>query len=611
MYIKGHPLIHNAYTRRNFLHPSSARPEYKKEYAPTIKPKLSLPFKHKIPDSALSAMEFTSSQDTIPMFAVVPAEYRQQSQKPFHTDIGIEDIAYQVTLPLPILKGLSDQRQVIASTAGSAAIAGSGDLIFAVLRYITNVSMTNIVTASVYGIYSTAYASATIVGSIAALGLDCTILRFLSTYRAKGERGLAAGLLRFAIGMTLISGLLFGLLFFLSSTAIAHLIYHRDTYALPLKEITLLVPLIALQLILANGLLALRAIQYKVLVDRLIQPVLCLVLIGVFHLLGLQLEALILATICSFLASVITGQMLLRKTSKHLIRHAVPQFESKIWLRFSLPMSFYTFIQSVMNSTDVLFLTAFASAAQVGLYAAADRTSTFVIMPLFALNTIFSPMIAEYYARGEYEQLASLAKLVTKWTFSLSLPIFLCFCVFHEAILSIFSKGYTQAGIALIILSFGNLVIAGAGSTGILLMMAGHTRVILVNTATTIFVNIGVALVLVPRFDIVGAAVAAALTVVILSIAYFIEVYWLLNMTTLRRDMLKPLAAGGIASIIGLQLLRFVHVGYGYRAIIGTLGLVIPFICVYVLVLALLRFSAEDKVVFDVILAKVRRRKQV
>ncbi len=590
------------------MRPSSARPEYKKGNAPIIQPKLSLPFKLEIPEKALSVVEFISSQDTIPILAIAPGEYRQQ-QEPFHSKI--EDIACQATLPLPILKGLSDQRQVIASTAGNAAIAGIGDLIFAALRYITNVAMTNMVSASIYGIYSMAYTSALMVGSIATLGLDCTILRFLSTYRARNERGLAAGLIRFVIGMTLISGLLFGLLFFLSSTIIAHLIYHKDAYALPLKEVTLLVPLIALQLILANGLQALKAIRYKVLVDRLIQPVLCLVLIGVFHLLGLQLEGLILATICSFLASVMTGQIILRKTSKRLVHSAAPQFESKIWLRFSLPMSFYTFIQTVMNATDVLFLTAFATAAQVGLYAAADRTSAFVIMPILALNTIFSPMIAEYYAHGEYEQLASLAKLVTKWTFSLSLPIFLCFCVFHEAILSIFSKGYTQASLTLIILSFGNLVNAAAGSSGSLLTMAGHTRVILANTATTILVNIGLALVLVPRFNIVGAAVAAALAVVILSIAYFIEVYWLLNMITLRRDMLKPLAAGGIASIVGLQLLRFVHVGYGYRAIIRTLGLVIPFICVYVLVLALLRFSAEDKVVFNVILARVRRRKQV
>lgn len=540
------------------------------------------------------------------MFALT-LEKQRQEQKPY--DSEIDNIADQATLPLPILKGVIDQRQVIASTAGSAAIAGIGNLIFAALRYITNVAMTNMVSASIYGIYSTAYTSALMVGSIATLGLDCTILRFLSIYRAKNEHSLAAGLIRFVIGMTLISGLLSGLLFFLSSTAIAHLLYHRDVYIVPLKEVTLLVPLIALQLILANGLQALKVIRYKVLVDRLIQPILCLVLIGVFHLFGLQLEGLILATICSFLASVITGQLILRKTSKQLIHNALPQFEPKVWMHFSLPMSFYTFIQTVLNSTDVLFLTAFATTAQVGLYAAADRTSAFVIMPILALNTIFSPMIAEYYVRAEYDQLASVARLVTKWSFSLSLPVFLCFCIFHDAILSIFSRGYTQASIALIILSFGNLVNAGTGATGSLLTMAGHTRVILANTVTTIIVNIGLALILVPRLNIVGAAIAAALAVIMLSIAYFIEVYCLLNMVTLRRDMLKPLAAGGIASIVGLQLARFIHVSYGYRAIIGTLSLIIPFVCVYVLVLALLRFSSEDKLVFDLIRARMRRKR--
>ena len=591
------------------MHPSSAKPESKIGNAPTIQPKLALPSKQPVPMKVLSAVELISSQDTIVISAVGREEHGRRHSEPFHS--RMEDIEYQATLPLPILKGLSDQRQVITSTASSAAIAGAGDLTFAGLRYITNVAMTNMVSASIYGIYSTVYASAMMVGSIAALGLDCTILRFLSTYRAKAEHGLAAGVIRFVICMTLISGLLFGILFYLSSNVIANLIYHRDIYTLPLKQIALLVPLIALQLVLASGLLALRAIRYKVLVDRLIQPMLCLILIGIFHLLGLGLTALILATVCSYLASVITGQVLLRTSSKQLVNTALPQFESKIWLHFSLPMSFYAFIQTIMNSTDVLFLTVFATTAQVGLYAAADRTSAFVIMPSFALNTIFAPMIAEYYAHSEYGQLTNLTKLVTKWSFSLSLPIFLCFFIFHGALLSIFSKGYTSAGIALIILSFGNLINAGTGSTGSLLTMAGHTGVILVNTVTTIAVNIGLALLLVPRFNIVGAAVAAAAAVIILNVAYFIEVYWLLRIITLRWDMLKPLTAGGVASIVGLLLLRVIHVGYGYRAIIGALGLIIPFICVYVAVLALLRFSTEDKVVFDAILAKVGRKKHI
>jgi O-antigen/teichoic acid export membrane protein len=601
------------------LNPSRTSAEAKIDNAHTIQPALTLPFKQKIQIQSACLIpdieDSISSLDTVPMFAIAPGESRWRQQQDIFINALVEDIALQATMRLPVIvftpgkQTLSEQRQAIASTAGNAAIAGAGNLIFALMRYVTNIVMTNTVSMSIYGTYTTVYTSASILGPIAVLGLDITMLRFLSIYRAKSEHGLAGGLIRFVVRTTLISGLLCGALLYLSAASLAHLIYHQDAYAFPLKEVALLIPLISLQLALSSGLQALKVIKLKVLVDRLIQPVLTLVLIGLLYLLGLRLEGLILGTMCGYLASVIAGRLLLGKASKGLVYDATPKFEPKTWLRFALPMSFNSLIQNVMNSTDILFLAAFSTAAQVGLYAAADRASELVVMPILMLTTVFTPLIAEYYARGEYEQLASMSKLVTKWSFSLSLPVFLCFCVFHEPILSIFSQKYTQAGIALIILSFGNLVNAGTGSTGSLLTMAGHTRVILADTATAILVNIGLALVLVPRFNIVGAAISAALTVIILNIAYFIEVYWLLKIITLRWDMLKPLAAGGVASIVGLLLLHVIHVGYGFRAIFGTLGLVIPFMLAYVLVMALLRFSKEDRMVFDAVFARIRRKR--
>jgi O-antigen/teichoic acid export membrane protein len=548
------------------------------------------------------------------MFALRPEESGRQQQD-ILLDTMVEDITCQVTLKLPKLTlEIQDQahkRQTLASTAGGAAIAGIGDLIFALLRYLINVVMTNVVTQSVYGIFMATYTPASIIAYIAELGLDSTMVRFFTRYRVKGERDFAAGLLRFVVWTTLVSGVICGAFFFLSSTFIAHFFYQRDTYALPLREVALLIPLIALQIVLASGLQALKSIKAKVFVDRLIQPIFCLVLIGVFYLLGLRLEALILATTCGFLASTITGYVLLHKASRQFVYQVSPKYDSKLWLRFALPMSFNSFIQNIMNSTDVLFLTAFSTAAQVGLYAAADRTSFLVAMPLLAFNTIFLPLIAEYYARGEHEQIASLARVVTKWSFSLSLPVCLCFLVFHEAILSIFSREYTGGGTVLIILSLGNLANAAIGLTGSLLAMSGYARVILMNSIATVAINVGLAFLLVPRFNVIGAAVAAASAVIILSVTYFVEVYCILKIFTLRWDMLKPLAAGCVASLVGVLLLRIIHVGYGYRAIFGSFALIIPFILVYVLLLVLLRFSEEDMMVIDAIRAKFGKKPSV
>jgi O-antigen/teichoic acid export membrane protein len=571
--------------------------------ARTLPSPLTLPFQQRRPQDHGSQVHDTSSPlqaPDAPGPQTLPA-HSEQKQRQNHPALQHVQLVHAATAEM---QAAPDQPQVIVSTASSAAVAGAGDLISGALKYTINVAMTNLFSPSVYGIYITVCTSAVLVSAITVSGLGSTLVHFLSTYRAKGEYGLAAGLLRFIVWMTLISGLLSGTLFYLAATLLARLVYHQDAYTLPLREVALLIPLVALQAVLASGLLAVKAIKWKVYTDRLIRPGLSLILMGVFYLLGLRLEALILSVICSVLASVIMGQVLLGKASRQLIRDAVPRFAPKAWLRFALPLSFTSFIYSITNSTDVLFLAAFATVAKVGLYAAADRVSNLVLLPPSALNMVFLPLIAEYYARGEHEHLASLSKLVTKWSFSLSLPVFLCFCVFHEAILSIFSREYTAAGMALIILSLGALITSVLASTVYLLVMTGHTRPILANTVVTFTVNIGLSFLLVPRFNVIGAAIAAALTVVIPHALSFVQVYWILKIQVFRRDMLKAVVAGGVASVVGLFLLRVIHVGYGYQAIFGALGLAIPFMLVYVLMLVLLRFSKEDRMVFDAVRTK-------
>ncbi|QBD81751.1 hypothetical protein EPA93_39580 [Ktedonosporobacter rubrisoli] len=517
------------------------------------------------------------------------------------------------TLPRAAVRGLqearTDKRNVVASTAGGAAVAGAGDLISAILRYTTNVAMTHLVTQSIYGIFVETNTLITVLGYASKLGLDSTTLRFLSTYRAKGNKALAAGLLRFSACLALLSGILGALLFFVFASYLAHSVYHREIYTLPFREAAILIPLIGMQLVLASGLQALKAIKWKVYVDRIVQPGLTLVMLFVFYHLGLRLEALIFATICGFVGSTLLGRFLLRKAARRLIKETTPRYARKIWLRFAFPMFFNSMIRNVLNSTDILFLGAFATTAQIGLYGAADRVSYFVVAPLIALNMIFSPVIAEYHSHKKHQQLASMFKVVTKWSFSLSWPIFLCCCIYNQAILGVFGEKYVAAGLVLIILGFGNLVDSGVGSVNYLLVMTGRPRVILTNTVATVVVNIALALFLVPRFGILGAAAAAALTLTLLNIVGLIEVYWIMRIHPYRRDILKPLIAGGVASLVGMLLARFVHVGYGHLAILGTIGLLGMFMLVYASMLMALRFSEEDMMVLDMVRARLAKKK--
>ncbi|GAC1624823.1 MAG: hypothetical protein NVS4B11_20350 [Ktedonobacteraceae bacterium] len=574
------------------------------------------------------AAESISRLDTISMLAVQPLEEASVQQDIFINN-WVEDITHQNTLRLPSVKivmmpgqtvvaesaveskAQEDKRKVVASTAGGAAIAGIGDLVSAMMRYITTVFMTNVFSLSVAGTFVEVNTVVTILGYASKLGLDSATLRFLAGYRTRGERSRAAGLIRFASLVALVSGLIWGASFFALSFVVAHFVFKKDVFALPFREAVLLIPLIGMQLVVASGLQAFKAIKWKVYVDRLIQPGVTLLLLIVFYLLGLRLEALILATTCGFIASTITGQFLLGKAKKKLVQNVKPEYDIRTWLKFAFPMFFNSMIRNILNSTDILFLGAVATQGELAFYGSADRVSYFVVAPLIALNAIFSPVIAEYHTRGEHKQLENMFKIVTKWSFSLSLPVFLCCVIFHDAILGIFTEKYTAAGLVLVILAFGNLVDSGVGSVNYLLVMTGRPKVILTNTVTTVVVNIMLALLLVPHFKILGAACAAALTVIILNIVGLIEVYWIMKIHPYRLDTLKPIVAGAVASVVGLLLNEIVHVGYGHRAIFGTLiGLILPFLLSYVAMLALLRFSEEDLMVFDMVRAKFGKGKK-
>lgn len=524
-----------------------------------------------------------------------------------------EKIPQQATLATSVLTEATehadqlDRRNDITAAARGAAIAGVGDLSYGFLRYATNVVMTHMVSPATYGVFGEVYTAAIILAWATKLGLDGVFIRLLPTYRVKGERALLAGLVRFSTWTTLLSGLLAGLFIFFFTSFIAIHIYHDLAYRLPLQEIAPLIPLMSLQVVLACGLQGFKEIKWKVYMDRLCQPLITLMTMVIFYWLGWRLEALSFSAIAGFCCSVLLGQLVFGKVVKRFTRSTPPRYIPLVWSSSAIPLLCTGLVQSLLNSADILFLSLFSTPSQAGIYIAADRVSYFVVMPLFAFNMIFSPMMGEYHAGGKYERLASMFKMVTKWSFSLSLPIFLCCLVFRDSILGVFGPQYTSAALVLILLCFGNLVDAGTGSVLQLLTMTGHLRIILLNSIISVTVSIGLSLVLIQRYGILGAALAAIFAVIVINGLGLIEMYWITKIHPYRSDIYKPLLAGGAASIVGVLLLHFIHFSNIRFATIEKLSLIIPFVLVYVLVMILLRFNEEDRIVFDVVRIRLGR----
>ena len=68
-------------------------------------------------------------------------------------------------------------------------------------------------------------------------------------------------------------------------------------------------------------------------------------------------------------------------------------------------------------------LSLYATPAATGAYAAAVRVAQALVLFLIAVNYMFSPFVADLYARGERERLDGLYKALTRWVLAGTIPL--------------------------------------------------------------------------------------------------------------------------------------------------------------------------------------------
>lgn len=165
----------------------------------------------------------------------------------------------------------------------------------------------------------------------------------------------------------------------------------------------------------------------------------------------------------------------------------------------------------------------FRTTEDVGIYNVAIKLSMITSMILASINTVVAPRFAEFYGKKDFYSLKSLAQKSTKLIFFFSLPIFLFYVLFANWCMSLFGSEFEKGSYALIILSLGQLINAITGSVGLILMMTGrqreHLNLILIMTLSNIVLNA----ILIPKYGLLGAALATSLS---MSIGNILGVFW-------------------------------------------------------------------------------------
>ena len=114
---------------------------------------------------------------------------------------------------------------------------------------------------------------------------------------------------------------------------------------------------------------------------------------------------------------------------------------------------------------------------------------------------------------------------LTKWIFGFTFPLAATMVVFAKPLMRIFGPEFEAGWSVLVVGTVGQLVNCAVGSAGSLLLMSGNEKHLLKIQAVTAVVTIALDLTLIHPFGILGAAVAAATTNVLVNLWYLKGAY--------------------------------------------------------------------------------------
>ena len=100
--------------------------------------------------------------------------------------------------------------------------------------------------------------------------------------------------------------------------------------------------------------------------------------------------------------------------------------------------------------------------------------------------------------------------------------------VLAEALLNgegFYGDEFDVSFLPMIILSFGNLVNAATGSTGILLNMTGHQKPVLLLSSIISIISLSLSYIMIPQFGAVGSASSVAFSTILLNLLFLIFIY--------------------------------------------------------------------------------------
>lgn len=459
------------------------------------------------------------------------------------------------------------------------------------LGVIGSIIAARILGPSIFGLYAIGWTLLRFLTLIIPLGMDRALLRFAPKYYGEDSQSLK-GLFRTTILLALGFSLLIGIAQYALSPWLAQDIYRKPELVSIFRLFAIAIPLIAILVVVSAATRVTQNIKLSVLIQDLGQPLLGLVLMIVFSLLGMGLNGVIYSEVVSFFAAAIIGCL--------AVVHVFPEIRqvksrnsisAKSLLEYSIPATLSGAFSVYILWIDRILVGLLLSSSENGIYLAISQISTIFMVISAGVNVIVVPMFSDLFHKKDMASLEEIYKISTKWGIYLGLPILIVLLTSPSDVITlIYGRLYSSGAGALTVLLIGQAINLFTGSINPLLIMTGNEKAFFRISAIVFLLSIVLNIILIPSLGLFGAALSTSIS---LSVLYVFALFWgkfKLGLWPYDRRFIKGFIAtiATILAVVGIKYIR-IH-NTLIRIIIQSFAAMI----VFILSLFLQKFEKED-----------------
>ena len=433
----------------------------------------------------------------------------------------------QMTRTLSFQHALLQRLTVLAGGAGAhtgqtALAAFAVRVASAGIAYLTQVFLARWMGGAEYGIFVWVWVWVLVLGGLSALGLQVAVIRFVPEYLERRRFDLLAGVLRagriipVAVS-TLVAAMAISALTFGGSAIEAG-------YRWPLLIALGCLPVFTLGEV-HDGISRGRAwIGIGLVPPYVVRPLLILAGIAVAHLAGLPMvasTAAIAALVATWGTGLVQFALLQRKLGRG-IETAAPAYELKTWMATALPIWFIAACELALQNLDVIVVTRYADPTSVGIYFAALKSIGLIAFVTYAVGSAISGQLAALKARGDAAGIQQAVANGARMTFWPSLVGAIGLLIIGRPLLAMFGAEFTAGYPVMFVLAAGLVARSAVGPAEFVLRMLGEQKICAVVSGVTAVADLVLSFTLVPRYGVMGAAIANAASLTLMSVLFYV-----------------------------------------------------------------------------------------